>query len=354
MKRQLTSHIGLDISGRLVSAVQLRGVPGTQPAMHAAAVFSRRVVADAVLSPEQEAERVASVLNRRGFSGSNIVLAVPDERVLTAVIELPPRTSAAPLNQIAVMEMSRLFRKDPAALELAMWDLPSMGRQSGGTACMAVAACHAETQPLVEAYEATGLSVCSVEPRVTAIARACATRLAPSPLSTLIIDAGWKSSHLTVMCEGVIAYERCLEGGEFASVSQRLSRQLGLDPAVAELALAEAGRAAQVLLTSRAIAAEVRRAIEQHTQGMVAQLHASLAYVGHRYPAANTGKLLVVGEFGAMPGYAQRLGASLGVEAAALRPADVVGVPVHFSNMSERTAAITALGLALSSMEASA
>src|SRR6185295_4632790 len=38
-----------------------------------------------------EARRIGDVLFRRGFVGRELVLAVPDERLMTADLELPPR-----------------------------------------------------------------------------------------------------------------------------------------------------------------------------------------------------------------------------------------------------------------------
>src|SRR5438132_1690698 len=86
------SPIGLDVGSRQVNAVQLRRA-GEGWTLFAAASLSR-AAPDA--SPADEARRIASFLERRGFKRNEIVLALPSEQLLSMSLELPPRTPQMP------------------------------------------------------------------------------------------------------------------------------------------------------------------------------------------------------------------------------------------------------------------
>src|SRR5829696_8454247 len=95
-----TGPIGLDIGSRHVRAVQLvRGADGAW-SMHASASFPRASDCEGKALSVAEANRIADVLFRRNFSGSELVLAVPDEKLLTTNLELPPRSADIPLDDI--------------------------------------------------------------------------------------------------------------------------------------------------------------------------------------------------------------------------------------------------------------
>src|SRR5262245_56752970 len=99
--RSSTSPIGLDIVARQVKAVQLKqtGNDGGA-AWRLCAMASIPRSAEGDVSAE-EAKRIADVLDRRGFRGCEVVLAVPSEKLLATNLELPVRTPQMPFEQIA-------------------------------------------------------------------------------------------------------------------------------------------------------------------------------------------------------------------------------------------------------------
>ena len=122
------SPIGLDVGARQVKAVQLARAAGTSSGWHVALAASfPRSEAGVPVSPA-EAKRIADVLFRKGFSGGEVVLAVPPDKLLREILELPPRGAAVPHEQIARMELSRTHRCAPDSFELGCWDLPAPAR----------------------------------------------------------------------------------------------------------------------------------------------------------------------------------------------------------------------------------
>src|SRR4051794_17457208 len=102
--------IGLDIGSRWVKAVQLAG-RGESRSLHAAAVLPTPVV-PSVKDPVAEAEmlqtiaaRLSSQLVRQGFHGRDVVVAAPAHRLEADLLELPPRGSGAPLDDLARVEI---------------------------------------------------------------------------------------------------------------------------------------------------------------------------------------------------------------------------------------------------------
>ena len=121
--------------------------------------FPRAIDSEGKALTVAEANRIADVLFRRNFSGSEIVLAVPDEKLLTTNLELPPRTGDIPLDDIARAEFVRSLKVESEALEFAYWDLPAPARAAKATHVMAVGCRHADCEPTIDAFESAGFDL---------------------------------------------------------------------------------------------------------------------------------------------------------------------------------------------------
>src|SRR4051794_31126799 len=98
MSRRQLSAIGIDAGAGAISAVQVSAAGDGRPRIEAAGIVERSEAEGPVGIPSlDEARRLADVLYRQGFEGRRVVLAVPDGVLLTALLELPPRGSGAPL-----------------------------------------------------------------------------------------------------------------------------------------------------------------------------------------------------------------------------------------------------------------
>src|SRR4051812_6851272 len=110
--RPSRSPIGIDVGRRAIKAVQLERVKGSGAATGASQATSLaawRIAAAAILPRPESADRIPSVaevrqladaLERKSFTGSDVVLAAP-EGLLCSVLELPPLPPNAPVLDIA-------------------------------------------------------------------------------------------------------------------------------------------------------------------------------------------------------------------------------------------------------------
>src|SRR5205823_4093664 len=109
--------IGIDAGGRSIAAVQLDWSGGAGPAITAASIIARQPATPESPLSTTETAALEEVLYRQGFTGRDVVVGIPDHALLTEVLELPPRSSGAPLEQLARMEIARTHKRDPASFE---------------------------------------------------------------------------------------------------------------------------------------------------------------------------------------------------------------------------------------------
>src|SRR4051812_19288917 len=99
-----TSPIGIDVGSNSIEAVQLRRAGNS---WRLASVASLPRTDPSVEVNAEDLTRLNSVLFRQGFKSRQVVTAVPKEKLLASLIELPPKGAAVPLDQIARMELAR-------------------------------------------------------------------------------------------------------------------------------------------------------------------------------------------------------------------------------------------------------
>ncbi|MDB5295950.1 MAG: hypothetical protein JWO31_1933, partial [Phycisphaerales bacterium] len=104
--------IGIDVGTRAVRAIQVAGEtgPGGRPRIVAALARPRQGTGP--MSVGETAALVAA-LTAAGFVGRAAVLAAAPADTMVGPLELPPRASGAPLDQLARMELARNFRCAP-------------------------------------------------------------------------------------------------------------------------------------------------------------------------------------------------------------------------------------------------
>lgn len=307
-----------------------------------------------------EVRRLVATLERQGFAGSDVVLAVPNDRVFTSMLELPPRSSNAPLEQIARMEMARSHRLAPDAFEMGSWDLPAAARATRQTHVMAVACTHADASAVIDPFEAEGLTVTALDVKAAALARACAPLLdADAGGITGLVDLGWTSATLSLMHQAVVIYGRTLGDSGLFKLYTTLAGRLGLDGEVIDYLLSDTGLSAgrdpagkDAPPASAPVNRKTRNAtdaaglIAAHFEAAVQELKVSLSYAQHQYPDTPLRRLLVVGGGACIHGVTQHLRQTLGIEALAVAPADVAKYPSHLAAPCASPSLTAALGLA--------
>ncbi|MDD4891471.1 MAG: pilus assembly protein PilM [Phycisphaerae bacterium] len=331
--------IGLDIGTRSIKAAQISGGELT------AAISMPRPDAAASLPAEAEFRQIAAVLRSRPFRGRSVVVAVPATQLMTSILELPPRSSGAPIEQLAAMELGRRYDVEPAAFEADSWDLPSPVRAASRTCVMAVGCKKQDASRLLDELEPHGLSVTAVDIHALAIARACRPVLAAADDTGAILDIGWSSSRLVLVYHGTVVYERNLARHGASAMVSLLAADAEVDAATAENLLTRDG------LNAPPAPARTDDDVSLRADGLLSQLdtmageiRTPLSYLASQYSDATVKRLVLVGGGAHIPGLAERLSERLGIET--LRPSldDLCPCDAELSALGPSMAA--AVGLA--------
>lgn len=317
--RGARTAIGIEVGSRWMHAAQLSRANG-EWRLHASVNVPRAPEAPL----EKEAERLAGVLERRGFAGTRAVVGVPHDMLLSAVLELPPRNSGAPVEQLAAAELARMHRREAEAMEVSLWEIPAANRAASGAEYMVNACPHEAANTFLDAFAAAGLEVRALDLPQLALLRACSAAVRPAPAMEAILHVGHDRCGLMIVLDGVIAYERALEGAEGRALVGQVTQRVGATAQTMEEILtgegtAEPGGGER----RRELEGEMRDLTTAHVGALAEQLNTSFSYISRRYSDRDLGTVMLTGEFGGMPGLAARIGA-LGVEARVMRAADAV------------------------------
>lgn len=367
--------IGLDVGGRSVKAVQLERLKASTATdarwrVAAAALLPRESLAGGTAAPPAlsaaEAARLVDVLERQGFTGRDVVASVPADRLLTSTLELPPRSSGVPLEQLARLELARSHKCAPDALEMDCWDLPTPARAGKASHVMAVGCSHAEANALLDPLEAAGLNVCALDAQTLALARACGPALAPPPALTAVLDLGWRSAVLALLHGGVVVYCRVFGDAGVGRLQATLSDRLRIDADVADYLLGEVGLAKRLAggpghAPDGAAAdggadagegedlrmpADARGTIIAHADAVLRELRVSFSYAAHQYANAAVSRCLVAGGGAGIPGLADYAAGVLGIDVRVVSPADALECPTTLTAACRAPALTAAAGLA--------
>lgn len=363
-KRRTLSAIGIDIDRRSISAMQLCRRNGGWD-VHAAATLPR--MSDEWPPSSAEIQRLGDVLERQGFTGPRVALAIPNDMLLTAVLDAPPMSSGAPIEQIARMELARIHKKDADKLELYCWELPSRHRNPSGSEARSVANVMAagcvidDVVPLLDAFEQQHWDVQQLNVTSWAMPDACRA-LVDGAAATAFLDINWSECTVALLHKGVVVYQRALMDGGLMRLRQRLVQDVGCAAEVADVLIGQlGGTTTQVQLAresnSRCIA-EANRVIAEHLGFIMQEVRASCSYLGHRFADAAPRSLVVVGGGANIPGALEILGRGLDMEVRAATPAECLGMDADarlstptFASHLNNPSLVIALGLAIGSLE---
>jgi Tfp pilus assembly PilM family ATPase len=348
--RSRLSPIGIDLDGRSIRAAQLYLTPGdSRGASHGA---GGRLTAATCLPRQSPGEEIApaeiadlaGVLARQGFRGNRVILAVPEEKLVSGILELPPRSSGAPLEEIARTELAVLHGYDPAAAETVSWDLPPSPRTKHASHALGVACRHADAEAVLDVWEGTGLNVVVLDSRLHAIVRACQPLVAAAGI-TAILDVEWDRAVLILMQQGTVIYRWMMPDAAIQPLAQLLTDSLSLEEEMAGWLVAEVGLvppdSAEAALYS-CVEALIKGRLDAMAHGM----RSPLAYAAQLYPGSTLSRLLLVGPGAGIPGAAAYLQQVLGAGVRSVTPADVVPCSPTLGQRARDPALTAAVGLA--------
>lgn len=169
--------VGVDIGARTMRAVVLRSLGGS---------YEMLAAAESVRAPNHpiptqlDVERLVQAVERQGFAMRDVVLGAPSDRLASAIIELPPRASGAPIETLAKAELGKAV---PGELEAFVWDLPP-GRRAKASEYLAIGLPHALAHELLAPFTSAGLDVVAIEPE------SCALQRITGSNSRVVFDSG--------------------------------------------------------------------------------------------------------------------------------------------------------------------
>ena len=354
------SPVGVDVTDRFVCAAQLLG----HSERARVGVASLRV---ALRMPRQttgplsegEAMALAGALKRAGVESHDVVLSAPDASLITGLLELPPRSSKAPLDEIARMELARMHRADPDSFAMACWDLPASDRARGATHAIGLGLAYGAADATVDALETAGLSVCAVDARMCALSRCVAAAMGHNSALVGVVEVGWEAAQVLLLHangpDWTIAFERRVSEVSLSGLCRVLEQRLGLDPEGAELALMGGAPATDLGGTQSEtddadpLVADLIRAMRRYQHDffdrLIPEVQRSLVYATQRYPGQPMTRVQLVGEGARVRGLRTRIAQAMSVESGAVLPRDLVRVDAS-SAVSQDGALLAAIGLA--------
>ncbi len=337
--------IGIDASGRFINAVQLSG-SARRWRVEAAAAIPR---ADSTVPLDvDETTRMVGVMERQGFRGCDVILAMPNDLLLTKVLELPPATPPGPIPQIARVQLAAAHKCDAETLEVACWNVPKPTRVKAATCVLAVACRHEEANGLIDVFEAAGMVVRALDVHSWAVARACKPMLTGTCPSAAILRLGWTTADLVVLCGGVVVYERALAEYGLNRLHMLLTGKFDLDREVTDYIVSEMGLRRD--LPEDDAGADLRKSVRNFTirylNRLLSELRLSLAYASQEFAEGTVDRLLIHGEGASIPGLAAHLSSQLDIEVRTFAPTDVAQCAPSIRDVCARPVLSIALGLA--------
>lgn len=332
--------IGVDVQGRHVKAVQLSGSAGRWCLEAAASV--PRSDGTSPLGPG-DVEHLAAVLERQGFRGREIVVAVPDDRVLTALVPMGPAGEGAD-GAVASAELAASHGCEAGALEVAWWDVPRPSRPRDERWALAVGCMSQEAEALLDVCESAGLRVVALDVSTCAVARACRPLLQDGGPAA-VLDVGWLGADLGLVWSGGVIYRRALSELGMIRLRAALVQRYGIEQGAADHLIETLGLRPEPSAQPD-LAEAVRSLAAGFVEKLAAELRVSLDYAAREFAAPSVPGLLLHGGGATMPGLDAALAAELGAETRSILPGDVVDVGSATRSGSRSPAFVTAVGLA--------
>lgn len=339
--------MGVDIGHAVVRAAQVRW-RGDRPSLVAGLSWPLR---NEGTFTAEDAAALAAAMRRAGFVGRDVVAAGPAGSLLTTTMELPPRSSAAPLLQLARMELARIHRCEPQALELGMWDMPTPDRKPGATHAMVVGLATEAGESLAAVFASAGLRLVCLDVPMCAMARVCESCVAGVPGLVGMLEVGWKCCRVSLMHTGssdgtLPVYERRVEEVALEGLSKSVEEKLGLSRDAVRVALRTSVEEVAAESGARELLRHVRAFQAEFLDRLIPEVQRSFSYAVQMYPSMPMTTLLVTGEGEGVRGLRERLANALGLDVRSVLPSDIVRT-LSGSVIARDASLVTALGMAV-------
>ncbi len=309
--------IGLDIGSR---AIKFVGINARTGEARVSGVIPRSQPGAEI--DATEISRIAAVLRRRGIWSRSVVLSAPPSMASNAMLELPPRSSGAPIERLAQIEMARMLRCEPNTIETVSWDVAIGGKAAQHTSVMAVACSTSQATRIAEGFEDAGVVIEAIEPGCIALARVVRRWLRAS--SFVVADLGASGGRICVVNKGTVTLQR--ELGELGML-ERLGRAAAPIGCSVEALwrLLRTGES-DVGQTTRSAGEIVRAFTERLAEDVERAVKESLGYARTRGGSVEPELIALAGWGGATSGLAEKITEQSGHRATAVGKDQAGGV----------------------------
>ena len=331
------SLIGLDIGSGRIHAVQL-SYAGASPSVCAAMSIPRATQGQAFSL--REAELLAGVLARHGFRGQRVAVNAPTDGLKYTLLELPPRDSGAPIEQIATTEAGRIFNMAPGTFELGLWEVPPPQRGGKGLYMMAEVCAHESCDDLITTLEAASFDVCGVYSGQSALAQA-AMRSKTEHDAQLIVDCGYSATRIVLSLHGRIIYQRVLGKLGLAELVEDVAGSLSIERSFATKLLLGEIDSGQVARSSNVL----RSTYESFSDQLAEETEAALRYAGHRFGDTFGDEVLMTGGGADLQALVNAATGSIRRSIKVLRPVHLVACDNSLMQVCNQSAMTAAFGL---------
>lgn len=350
MRGVLPGPIGVTFDSRWIRAAQVRRHGAGWEAVALLRLERRGEGLARVLGPA-DGEVLGGALARQGFAGGRVVIAGSSLVVPLMGLDLPPRSSGAPLGQIAAMEVARAQRLGEGTFALATWDLPE-GQGRGGrgeqTSVMAAFCPYGVGEGLCAALDGTGREVVALESEAHAAVRALGP-LMEGAGCVAMVRCGWDELEVCLVASGrTLVFHRSIPEQGLSALYRATGQRTGLRREVVDVLLEGLGEAPREERRSgEMIRREVARCAGEHVQASAVEVQRSVSYAAGRLGLGEVRGVLLDGEGASLPGLGEAIGGRLAASWRVASAGSLVGLAPGLARFASCPALAGALGAAL-------
>jgi len=286
-----------------------------------------------------EAHRLAGVLRRRSFIGSEVIVALPNCDLIRGLIEVKASSGSDPLLD-AALDIERTHGLEPGTYELAAWLPPASGARRQAAVCVNGTP-HDVAEVILSAFDAAGLYITAIDSRACALSRVIDTEDRHGVHLTAVLDIEHDGAELALLHRGGVVYQRPLIDAGLEHAVQRMADG-GLDEKTSEYALRNIGLSDFQDPRN----ARIHEALRSYAQGLIQEAQPALDYAARVYSELPIERFALVGEGAGVPLLGFELRQQLKLDSTSAQPSRVTG-------LEDDRAYGVALGLTLHPQEAS-
>ncbi len=334
--------IGLDIGLTKITAVSLSRQNNNLvlDAFQTAPAPAKGMLSESPIDEEEMAGVLKKTADNLKVNSKNVNIALPDNKVYTKIIEMPPLTD----KELSLAIYWEAERHIPVALSTIslVWSVLKRPLNSSVNEKMQVLLVGAPTI-LINKYQKilqmAGLNINSIETEILAIVRALASSNLPP---TIIVNIGAINTSLAIIKDGILVLTYLIQAGGNA-ITRSIEADFGLTPAQSEEYKKTYG------FSKEGVGKKVGKATEPILFSILLEIKKALAFYSQKYKDdAIIQQILLSGGTAKLPGIDLFFAENLGIETVVAFPWKIFAnqkVPSEILNDS--TDYTIALGLAM-------